>query len=137
MLNELLEILVSLLPARNRSLGSEMRRYRQQQRKRRMKLSDAEYDDILARWTVRTRPGERPATNKGVKMQYAIGVTIYGYIVVEAPSRNDAVEMYAAMSSDQILQDIKVKSMDSEHLSTIRMRGGELWSNRKAGSTAK
>ena len=65
MLNELLEILVSLLPARNRSLGSEMRRYRQQQHKRRMKLSDAEYDDILARWTARTRPGERPATNKG------------------------------------------------------------------------
>jgi hypothetical protein len=65
MLNELLEILVSLLPARRKSLGGEMRHYRQQQRKRRMKLSDAEYDDILARWTVRTRPGERPATNKG------------------------------------------------------------------------
>ena len=66
MLNELLEILVSLLPARRKSLGSEMRHYRHQQHKRRMKLSDAEYDDILARYrTARTRPGERPATNKG------------------------------------------------------------------------
>jgi hypothetical protein len=70
-------------------------------------------------------------------MEYEVGVTIYGYIVVEAPSRNDAVEIYAAMSIDQILQDIKVKSMDSGHLSTIKMRGGESWSNHKAGSTAK
>ena len=70
-------------------------------------------------------------------MQYEIGVTIYGYIVVEAPSRNDAVEMYAAMDWTQILQDMKVKSIDSEHLSTIIMRGGESWSNHKAGSTAK
>jgi hypothetical protein len=52
-------------------------------------------------------------------MQYEIGITIYGYIVVEAPSRNDAVEMYAAMSIDRVLQDIKVKSIDSEHLSKI------------------
>ena len=70
-------------------------------------------------------------------MQYEIGITIYGYIVVEAPSRNDAVEMYAAMSIDQILQEVKVNSIDSEHLSTIRMRGGRAWSNHKAGSTAK
>ena len=70
-------------------------------------------------------------------MQYEIGITIYGYIVVEAPSRNDAVEMYAAMSIDQILQEVKVNSIDSEHLSKIRMIGGELWSNHKAGSTAK
>ena len=66
MLNELLEILVSFLPARRKSLGSEMRRYRRQQQRRRLKVSDAQYDDILARYrTVRTRPGERPATNKG------------------------------------------------------------------------
>jgi len=66
MLKELLEILVSLLPARRKSLGGEMRHYRQQQHKHRLKVSDAEYDDILARYrTVRTRPGERPATNKG------------------------------------------------------------------------
>jgi len=70
-------------------------------------------------------------------MEYEVGVTIYGNIVVEAPSRNDAVEMFAAMSSDQILQDIKVKSMDTEHLSTIIMKGGKSWSNHKAGSTAK
>jgi hypothetical protein len=70
-------------------------------------------------------------------MQYEVGITIYGYIVVEAPSRNDAVEMYAAMSLDQILQDIKVKSMDSEHLSTIIMKGGESWSNHKAGITVR
>ena len=70
-------------------------------------------------------------------MQYEIGITIYGYIVVEAPSRNDAVEMYAAMSLDQILQDMKVNSIDSEHLSTIIMKGGESWSNHKAGFTAK
>jgi len=65
MLNELLEILVSFIPARRKSLGSEMRHYRQQQQRRRVRLSDAEYDAILARWTARTRPGERPATNKG------------------------------------------------------------------------
>ena len=61
MLKELLEILVSLLPARNRSLGSEMRRYRQQQQKRRRMLSDTEREELIARWTARTRPGERPA----------------------------------------------------------------------------
>ena len=66
MLNELLEILVSLLPARNKSLGGEMRHYRQQQHKRRLKVSDAQYEEAMARYrTARTRPGERPATNKG------------------------------------------------------------------------
>ena len=70
-------------------------------------------------------------------MEYEIGITIYGYIVVEAPSRDDAVEVYAAMPWEQVLQDMKVKSIDSEHLSTIIMRGGESWSNHKAGSTAK
>ena len=66
MLKELLEILVSFVPARRKSLGSEMRHYRRQQRKRRMKVSDAQYEEAMARYrTVRTRPGERPATNKG------------------------------------------------------------------------
>ena len=64
MLNELLEILLSFVPARRKSLGSEMRHYRQQQQRRRVRLSDAEYDAILARWTARTRPGERPATKQ-------------------------------------------------------------------------
>jgi len=42
-----------------------MRHYRQQQR-RRLKISDAQYEEALAKYrTVRTRPGERPATNKG------------------------------------------------------------------------
>ena len=70
-------------------------------------------------------------------MEHEIGITIYGYIVVEAPSRDDAVELYAAMDWSQIVQDMKVKSIDSEHLSTIVMRGGESWSNHKAGFTAK
>jgi len=74
---------------------------------------------------------------KGVKMEYEVGVTIYGNIVVSACCFDDAVEMFAAMSSDQILQEIKVKSIDSEHLSKIILKGGESWSNRKAGSTAK
>jgi hypothetical protein len=65
MLNELLEILVSLLPARNKSLGGEMRHYRQQQQRRRLKVSDAQYEEAMARYrTVRTRPGERPATKQ-------------------------------------------------------------------------
>jgi hypothetical protein len=58
-------------------------------------------------------------------MEYEIGITIYGYIVVEAPSRNDAVEMFADMSLDRILQDMKVNSIDSEHINKIRMRGVE------------
>ena len=70
-------------------------------------------------------------------LEYEVGITIHGYIVVEAPSRNDAEEMYADMSFDRILQEVKVNSIDSEHLSKIRMIGGELWSNHKAGSTAK
>jgi hypothetical protein len=95
---------------------------------------------------VRTRPGERPATKQSKRlasaersqMEYEIGITIYGYIVVEAPSRNDAVEMFAAMRIDQILQDMKVNSIDSEHINKIRMRGGELCqSNHKPGITAK
>ncbi len=58
-------------------------------------------------------------------MQYEIGITVYGYIVVEAPSRNDAVEMYSAMRVDQILQDMKVNSIDFEHINKIKMRGVE------------
>ncbi len=58
-------------------------------------------------------------------MEYEIGITIYGYIVVEAPSRNDAVEMYSAMRVDQILQDMKVNSIDFEHINKIKMRGVE------------
>jgi len=64
MLNELLEILVSFLPARRKSLGSEMRHYRRQQQKRRRMLSDTEREELIARWTARTRPGERPATKQ-------------------------------------------------------------------------
>jgi hypothetical protein len=30
-----------------------------------MKISDAQYEEIKARWTVRTRPDERPAATKG------------------------------------------------------------------------
>ena len=70
-------------------------------------------------------------------MEYEVGVTIYGYIVVEAPSLNDAEEMYADMSFDRILQEMKVNSIEKEHIFQIRMRGGESWSNHKAGSTAK
>ena len=66
MLNELLEILLSFVPARRKSLGGEMRHYRQQQHKHRLKVSDAQYEEAMARYRiVRTRPGERPATNKG------------------------------------------------------------------------
>ncbi len=57
-------------------------------------------------------------------MEYEVGITIYGYVVVEAPSRNDAVEVYDAMGLDRILQDIKVNSIDSEHVKEIKMRGG-------------
>jgi hypothetical protein len=67
MLDELLEILLSLVPARNKSLGGEMRHHRQQQQKRRRMLSDADREELIARWTERTRPGERPATKKGAK----------------------------------------------------------------------
>jgi len=66
MLNELLEIFLSFVPARRKSLGSEMRHYRQQQQRRRLNVSDAQYEEAMAKYrTARTRPGKRPATNKG------------------------------------------------------------------------
>ena len=52
-------------------------------------------------------------------VDYEVGVTIYGYVTVKAPSRNDAAEMYADMSFDQILQEMKVNSIDSEHIKEI------------------
>jgi hypothetical protein len=55
-------------------------------------------------------------------MQYEIGITIYGYVVVEAPSQDKADEMYSAMSVDHILQDMKVNSIDSEHVREIKSR---------------
>ncbi|MBL7061248.1 MAG: hypothetical protein ISS54_00740 [Dehalococcoidia bacterium] len=58
-------------------------------------------------------------------MQYQVGVTIYGYVIIEAPSRNDAGEMYAAMGSEQILQDMKVNSIDSEHVLEVGFKHGE------------
>ncbi len=71
-------------------------------------------------------------------MEYEVGITIYGYIVVEAPSRNDAVEMYSTMKIDQILQDIKVNSIDSEHINKIKMRGDEPCQiSQRPGITAK
>jgi hypothetical protein len=46
-------------------MHGELQHHRRQQKERRMKISDAQYEEIKARWTARTRPGERPATSKG------------------------------------------------------------------------
>jgi hypothetical protein len=71
-------------------------------------------------------------------MQYEIGITVYGYIVVKAPSRNDAVEMYHALPYPQILQAMKVNSVEVEHLNEIKMRGVEACQTcHKPGITAR
>ena len=43
-------------------------------------------------------------------MEYEIGITVYGYIVVNASSRNDAAKVYD-YSFERILQEMKVSSI--------------------------
>jgi hypothetical protein len=50
---------------------------------------------------------------------YEIGITVYGYIVVDASSRNDAAKVYD-YSFDKILQEMKVNSIEIEHIKEVR-----------------
>lgn len=61
----LVEVLFLLAFKRTKTMHGELQHHRRQQKERRMKISDAQYEEIKARWTERTRPGERPATKKG------------------------------------------------------------------------
>jgi uncharacterized membrane protein YqiK len=61
----LVEVLFLLAFKRTKTMHGELQHHRQQAQNRRMKISDAQYEEIKARWTERTRPGERQATNKG------------------------------------------------------------------------
>ena len=61
----LVEVLFLLAFKRTKTMHGELHHHRQQTHMRRMKISDAQYEEIKARWTVRTRPDERPATKKG------------------------------------------------------------------------
>ena len=66
--DELVAVLLFLAPTRSRTMHGELRRGRQQQRKRRLQqLSDTEREELIARWTERTSQGERPGTEKGEK----------------------------------------------------------------------
>ena len=61
----LVEVLFLLAFKRTKTMHGELHHHRQQTHKHRMKISDAQYEEIKARWTVRTRPDERPAATKG------------------------------------------------------------------------
>lgn len=61
----LVEVLFLLAFKRQKTMHGELHYHRRQAQNRRMKLSDAQYEETIARWTERTRPGERPATKKG------------------------------------------------------------------------
>jgi hypothetical protein len=63
--DELADVLFLLAFARKQTLRGELHYHRQQQKKRRMKISDAQYEELIARWTERTSQGERPGTVKG------------------------------------------------------------------------
>ena len=61
----LVDVLFLLAFKRPKTMDGELHHHRQQTHMRRMKISDAQYEEIKARWTERTRPGERSATSKG------------------------------------------------------------------------
>ena len=61
----LVEVLFLLAFKRTKTMSGELHHHRQQAQNRRSKISDAQYEEIIARWTVRTRPDERPAATKG------------------------------------------------------------------------
>ena len=63
--SELVDVLFLLAFKRPKTMHGELQHHRRQQKERRMKISDAQYEEIKARWTVRTRPDERPAATKG------------------------------------------------------------------------
>jgi len=48
-------------------------------------------------------------------MEYEIGITVYGYLVVNASSRNDAAKVFD-YSLNKILQEMKVNSIEVEHI---------------------
>lgn len=65
LVDALVEVLFLLAFKRTKTMHGELQHHRRQQKERRMKISDAQYEEIKARWTERTSPGERPAATKG------------------------------------------------------------------------
>ena len=63
--DELVDVFFLLAFTRKQTLRGELRYHRQQQKKRRMKISDAQYEELVARWTERTSQGERPGAVEG------------------------------------------------------------------------
>jgi hypothetical protein len=63
--SELVDVLFLLAFKRPKTMHGELQHHRRQQKERRMKISDAQYEEIKARWTERTNQGERPGTVKG------------------------------------------------------------------------
>jgi hypothetical protein len=61
----LVDVLFLLAFKRTKTMHGELHHHRQQAQNCRMKISDAQYEEIKARFTVRTRPDERPAATKG------------------------------------------------------------------------
>lgn len=57
-------------------------------------------------------------------MKYEFGVTVHGYIVVEAPSRNDAAKVFN-YSFDQILQETQFSSIELQYHKRQSGKGGE------------
>ena len=61
----LVEVLFLLAFKRTKTMHGELQHHRRQQKERRMKVSDAQYEEIKARFTERSSQGERPGTVKG------------------------------------------------------------------------
>ena len=64
--DELGDILLFLAFERKKTMPGEIRYHRQQQQKRRLKITDTEREELLARWTERTSQGERPVIKEEV-----------------------------------------------------------------------
>jgi len=65
LLDQLGDFILFMAFAQRKTMHGELHHRRQQLQRRRMKLSDAQYEETIARWTERTSQGERPGTEKG------------------------------------------------------------------------
>jgi hypothetical protein len=62
--DELVDVLFLLAFKRTKTMHGELHHHRQQQKERRMKISDAQYEEIKARWTVRTSNEKTHESNR-------------------------------------------------------------------------
>ena len=79
----LVDTFLGLAFARPKTLHGELHFHRQQQQKQRMKISDTEYEKLMARWTERTSQGERPGTVKGGTMAEESKSRFHGKVKVQ------------------------------------------------------